>query len=60
MLDMLHQRRPHRAPVGHYANGYRDGYAACLRWTALELAPHLDEVGRAQLAAIMARSEAAA
>ena len=52
-------RRPHRAPVGHYARGYREGYAAALRWIQSEFGEHLDEIGRARLAAVVARSEAA-
>jgi hypothetical protein len=52
------RRRPHRAPVGHYPRGYREGYAAALRWTQRELNDHLGEIGRARLGAVVARSEA--
>jgi hypothetical protein len=51
------RRRPHRAPVGHYPRGYREGYAAALRWTQFD--DHLGDIGRARLAAVVARSEAA-
>jgi hypothetical protein len=42
------------------ASGFREGYAAALRWTQSEFHEHLDEIGRARLAAVVARSEAAA
>lgn len=52
------RRRLHRSPVGHYPRGYREGYAAALRWTQRELNDHLGEIGRARLGAVVARSEA--
>jgi hypothetical protein len=58
VFDAL-RRRSHRAPLGHYPRGYREGYAAALRWSQGEFAEHLDNIGRARLAAVVARSDAA-
>lgn len=53
-------RRPYKPSTGLRASGFREGYAAALRWMQTEFHEHLDEVGRARLAVIVARSEAAA
>ncbi len=53
------RRRPYKPSSGLRASGYREGYAACLRWVQREFDEHLDEIGRARLATILARSEAA-
>jgi hypothetical protein len=53
------RRRPYRPSTGLRASGYREGYAASLRWVLSDLIDHLDPVGRARLASIVARSEAA-
>ncbi|MDT5354457.1 MAG: hypothetical protein QOJ56_2989 [Mycobacterium sp.] len=54
------RRRPYKPSTGLRASGYREGYAAALRWTQAEFHEHLDEIGRARLAAVVARSEEAA
>jgi hypothetical protein len=59
MPRALRARRAYLPATGLRASGYREGYAACLRWVQREFEEHLDEIGRARLAAIMARSEAA-
>ena len=57
--DPLHPgRRYHRPTTGFRAAGYRQGYAAALRWVLREHAAHVDELLRAKLAAIINRSDA--
>jgi hypothetical protein len=57
--DPLHPgRQYHRPPTGFRAAGYRDGYAAAIRYVLREFGSHLDEIVRAKLAAIVSRSEA--
>ena len=51
-------RRYHRPTTGFRAAGYREGYAAALRWVLREHAAHIDEMLRAKLAAIIKRSDA--
>jgi len=51
--------RRHRPSTGLRASGFREGYAASLCWVQREFGEHLDQIGRARLAAIVARSEAA-
>jgi hypothetical protein len=53
------RRRPYKPSTGLRASGYREGYAACLRWVLSDLNEHLDPVSSARLAAIVTRSEAA-
>jgi hypothetical protein len=48
--------RYHRPPIGFRASGYRDGYAAALRWILNEHATLINESLRAKLTAIVARS----
>ena len=52
-------RRPYKPSTGLRANGYREGYAASLRWVQREFHEHLDEIGRTRLEVLLARSEAA-
>jgi hypothetical protein len=54
------RRRPFKPSAGLRASGFQEGYSAGLRWAQRELHEHLDEIGRARLAAVVARSEAAA
>jgi hypothetical protein len=51
-------RRPYKPPTGLRASGFREGYAAALCWVQGEFGEHLDEIGRARLTAVVARSEA--
>jgi hypothetical protein len=51
-------RRDRRPSTGLRASGFREGYAAALRWSQREFDEHLDEIGRARLGAVVARSEA--
>src|ERR1700677_4387028 len=50
-------RQYHKAPTGYRAAGYREGYAAALRYVLREFGSHLDELARTKLAAIIRRSE---
>jgi hypothetical protein len=50
-------RQYHKAPTGFRASGYREGYAAALRYVLREFGSHLDELARTKLAAIVRRSE---
>jgi hypothetical protein len=52
------RRRPYKPSTGLRASGFRKGYAAALRWSQREFDEHLDEIGRARLGAVVARSEA--
>jgi hypothetical protein len=47
--------RSHKAPVGHYACGYREGYQRALRYMLDAIEDHLDELGRAKAEAIVSR-----
>jgi hypothetical protein len=49
--------RPYKPSTGLRASGYREGYAACLHWVQIEFDEHLDEIGKARLAAVIARSD---
>jgi hypothetical protein len=49
------RRRPYKPSTGLRASGYREGYAAALRWILRDL--NLDAVTSARLAAIVAPSE---
>lgn len=49
-------RQFHRAPTGFRAAGYRQGYAAALRYVLREFGDHLSDVARAKLTAIANRS----
>ena len=51
------RRRPYKPSTGLRASGYREGYAAALRWMLRD--GNLDSVTSARLTAIVARSEAA-
>jgi hypothetical protein len=56
--DLTRRRRYRRESTGLRASGFREGYAAALRWSQREFDEHLDEIGRARLGAVVARSEA--
>lgn len=51
------RRRPYKPSTGLYARGYHDGYGKCFLWAQDAFHEHLDEVGRAKLATIVARSD---
>jgi hypothetical protein len=51
--------RPYKPSTGLRASGYREGWQRCLIWTQTEFGEHLDEIGQARLAAVVARSVAA-
>lgn len=57
-LAAIH-RRPYRHSTGLRASGYREAWAAALLWFQREFDEHLDPIGKARLAAVVARSEAA-
>lgn len=57
-LDTI-RRRPYKPSAGLHASGYREGWQRCLAWTQTEFGEHLDEIGQARLAAVVARSRAA-
>ena len=58
--DPVHPgRRYHRPTTGLRADGYRDGYASALRWLLGQHSEHIDELLRAKLSAIVARSVSA-
>lgn len=50
-------RQFHRPSTGLRADGYRQGYAAALRYVLREFGDCLNEIGRAKLIAIVKRSE---
>jgi hypothetical protein len=55
--DPLHRgRRIHRPATGFRAAGYKDGYAAALRWVLNAHSTDLDEMLRAKLATIIERA----
>ncbi|KAA1248764.1 hypothetical protein F0Q45_18775 [Mycobacterium simiae] len=49
-------RQFHPAPTGLRAAGYRQGYAACLRFVLREFGQELSDISRAQLNVIVNRS----
>jgi hypothetical protein len=56
--DPLHPgRRYHRPSTGLRASGYRDGYAAALRWLLREQSDHINDLLRAKLTAIIERTD---
>lgn len=56
--DPLHPgRRYHRPSTGLRASGYREGYAAALRWLLREHSEHISDVLRAKVAAILERTD---
>lgn len=58
--DPLHPgRRHHRPSTGLRASGYREGYAAALRWLLREHSAHINELLRAKVAAMLNRVDGA-
>jgi hypothetical protein len=58
--DPLHPgRRYHRPSTGLRASGYREGYAAALRWLLREHSAHINELLRAKITAILNRFDGA-
>ena len=56
--DPLHPgRRYHRPSTGFRASGYREGYAAALRWLLREHSEHINDLLRATLTAILERTD---
>jgi hypothetical protein len=52
------RRRPYKPSTGLRASGFREGFGRGLLWVQREFHEHLDEIGQARLAAVVARSEA--
>jgi hypothetical protein len=57
-IDSTTCRRPYKPSTGLRASGFREGYAAALCWVQGEFGEDLDEIGRARLTAVVARSKA--